>query len=168
MGAAVKAADAEKQPAGTWGAAAEAAGTEEWPAGTKGTARAEETAETNDEGPGTAKRTEEEVVEAAGPKRGAEEGTGDERRGAEDAKRPTEVGARKKAAASENGRTGARIEDPADETANGEDPATTGGTSEASGEPGKPARGAKADGETTELEAGEGGFWQNQLHLVKR
>ena len=114
-----------------------------------------------------AKRTEEEVVEAPGPKRGAEEGTGDERRGAEDAKRPTEVGARKKAAASENGRTGARIEDPADETANGEDPATTGGTSEASGEPGKPGRGAKADGETTELEAGEGGFWQNQPYMVK-
>ena len=104
MGAAEKTADAEKQPAGTWGAAAKTAGAEEGPAGTwKAVAEAagtkwtaEETAETNDEGPGTAKRTEMEVVEAPGPKRGAEEGTGDERRGAEDAKRPTEVGARKK------------------------------------------------------------------------
>ena len=50
--------------------------------------------------PGAAKRTEGVVAEATGSEGGAEEGTVDERRGTEDAKRPTAVGTGEKATAS--------------------------------------------------------------------
>ena len=106
------------------------------------------------------------MAEAPGSKEGAEEGTGDERKGAEDAGRPTGDCGRKKAAASENGRAGAEIDDPADETATGGCPATTGGISEASGEPARLASGANNDGEPTE--AGEGGFWPEPASPGKR
>ena len=129
-------------------------------------AEAKEPAETDGEGAGATERTEVQATEALGSKEGAEEGTGDERKGAEDAGRPTGDCGRKKAAASENGRAGAEIDDPADETATGGCPATTGGISEASGEPARLASGANNDGEPTE--AGEGGFWPEPASPGKR
>jgi hypothetical protein len=79
------------------------------------------------------------------------------------------VGAAGKAAEEENWPAelvGAKIEDPADETATGGCPATTGGTSEVSGEPARLASGSNNNGETAG--AGEGGFWPEPASPGKR
>lgn len=102
-------------------------------------AGAAETAEGAEKMEGSAAEAAETTKEASRTKWGAAGSAGEERRGAEDAEGPTRVGDRKKAAAAENGGTGAWIEGPADETTRGGGSAKTGTTPGASGKPGKAA-----------------------------